>query len=60
MTYHIEEMPECRIAYMRKIGAYGVDNYALMKKLKVWAKANTLFTKSAVILGIAQDNPETT
>jgi DNA gyrase inhibitor len=60
MTYQIEEMPESRVAYIRKIGAYGVDNYALMEKLKAWAKANALFTKSAAILGIAQDNPETT
>lgn len=60
MTYKIEEMSKNRIAYMRRVGPYGVDNYALMKKFKEWAKANGLFTASAVILGISQDNPATT
>lgn len=60
MTYKIEEMPISRVAYMRNIGPYGAGNYALMEKLKKWAKANGLFTKSAVIIGISQDNPETT
>lgn len=60
MTYKIEEMPTGRVVYMRGIGPYGAGNYALMEKFKEWAKANGLFTKSAVILGISQDNPETT
>jgi DNA gyrase inhibitor GyrI len=60
MTYQIEEMPKSRIAYMRRVGPYGAGNYALMKKFKEWAKANGLFTKSAVILGISQDNPAVT
>ena len=57
MTYQIEEMSKSRIAYMRRVGPYGAGNYALMKKFKEWAKANGLFTSSAVILGISQDNP---
>ena len=60
MTYQIEEMSKSRIAYMRRVGPYGADNYALMKKFKEWAKANGLFTASAVILGISQDNPAVT
>jgi DNA gyrase inhibitor GyrI len=60
MSYKIEEMSNSRIAYMRRVGPYGADNYVLMKKFKEWAKSNDLFTKSAVILGISQDNPETT
>lgn len=60
MTYQIEEMPKSCIAYMRRVGPYGADNYALMKKFKEWAKANGLFTASAVILGISQDNPAIT
>jgi len=60
MTYQIEEMSKSRIAYMRRVGPYGADNYALMKKFKEWAKANSLFTASAVILGISQDNPAIT
>lgn len=60
MAYQIEEMSKSRIAYMRRVGPYGAGNYALMKKFKEWAKANGLFTTSAVILGISQDNPATT
>lgn len=60
MTYQIEEMSKNRIAYMRRVGPYGAGNYALMKKFKEWAKANSLLTESAVILGISQDNPATT
>ena len=60
MTYQVEKMPASRVAYIRRVGAYGVENYALMVKLKEWGKANGLFTKSAIILGIAQDNPEAT
>ena len=60
MTYQIEEMSKSRIAYMRRVGPYGEGNYALMKKFKEWAKANGLFTASAVILGISQDNPAVT
>jgi DNA gyrase inhibitor GyrI len=60
MTYQIEEMPKSCIAYMRRVGPYGAGNYALMKKFKEWAKSNGLFTESAVILGISQDNPATT
>ena len=60
MTYQIEEMSKNRIAYMRRVGPYGESNYTLMKKFKEWAKANGLFTESAIILGISQDNPATT
>ncbi len=60
MTYKIEEIPTSRVAYMRQVGPYGAGNYALMEKFKEWAKANGLFEKSAVILGISQDNPEAT
>lgn len=60
MTYQIEEMPKSRVAYMRRVGPYGAGNYALMKKFKKWVKANGLFTESAIILGISQDNPEAT
>ena len=60
MQLKIEVMPESRIAYMRRTGPYGEGNYALMKEFKEWAKANGLFNKSAVILGVSQDNPAVT
>jgi len=60
MNFNIEEMPKSRIAYIRQVGPYGAGNYALMEKLKDWAKSNDLFTDSAIILGISQDDPVTT
>ncbi|HNX63787.1 MAG TPA: GyrI-like domain-containing protein [Oscillospiraceae bacterium] len=60
MNYKIEKIPQTRVAYMRQTAPYGAANYALMEKLKQWAKAEGLFTKSAVIFGIAQDNPAVT
>lgn len=58
MEFKIEKMESCRIAYMRTVGPYGIHNIQLMEKLKKWAKDHQLLNKSAVILGIAHDNPE--
>lgn len=60
MNIKIETLPKYRIAYMRRIGPYGSANNQTMEKLKNWAKANNLFPKSSIILGISHDNPETT
>jgi DNA gyrase inhibitor GyrI len=49
MIFKIEEMPASRIVYMRQVGPYGANNYALMAKFKEWARTNGLFTKSSVI-----------
>jgi len=57
---NIENIPYCRLAYIRRTGKYGQENKATMEKLKEWAKANNLLNKDAVIYGIAQDNAETT
>ena len=59
MEYTIEQLPPQSIVFMRRIGAYGAENYALMAALKDWAKNKGLFEDS-VIYAIAQDNPETT
>ncbi len=56
----IEKMPTYRIAYLRKIGPYGINNIQTMEELKKWAKFNHLFNDESIILAIAQDNPETT
>ncbi|RDY27748.1 DNA gyrase inhibitor [Romboutsia weinsteinii] len=56
----VEKLEKCRVAYMRRVGAYGVENFQLMRNLKKWASDNNLFTEDAVIYGIAQDNPEIT
>ena len=60
MNIMIEKMPAYRIAYIRKIGPYGINNVQTMGELKKWAKFNHLFHDESIILGIAQDNPETT
>ena len=60
MMFIIEEIPQSKIAYMRRVGAYGAENSLLMEKLKSWAGANDLMRDDAVILAIAQDNPAIT
>jgi len=53
-----EKMPAYRIAYIRNIGPYGMNNVLTMEELKEWAKFNHLFNDESIILGIARDNPE--
>lgn len=60
MNMKIEVLPACRIAFVRQIGPYGPANKKAMESLKYWAKQNELLTESATLLGIAQDNPQTT
>jgi DNA gyrase inhibitor GyrI len=60
MDIVIEKMPAYRIAYIRQIGPYGINNVKTMEELKKWAKFNHIFNDESIILGIAQDNPETT
>lgn len=55
----IEVMPRTRIAYVRRVGAYGPDNAQAMESLKNWAKEMKLMGSTA-IFGIVQDNPQTT
>ncbi|WP_322787243.1 AraC family transcriptional regulator [Terribacillus saccharophilus] len=56
----IETIPTYRIAYFRRVGPYGVANYQTMQSLKEWASAEKLLTDTSIILGISQDNVETT
>jgi DNA gyrase inhibitor GyrI len=60
MNMNIETISSCSIAYIRQIGAYGVENIHTMEQLKHWAKANNLMNSKTVIFGIAHDNPQTT
>lgn len=60
MDIIIEMMPAYRIAYIRQVGPYGMNNVQTMEELKRWAKFNNLLNDESIILGIAQDNPETT
>lgn len=59
MNLKVETLPKYRIAYVRQVGPYGPTNIQAMEKLKKWAEENNLM-ESAIILGIPQDNPETT
>jgi len=56
MQTHIENIPSSPIAYMRRIGAYGEQNYKLMQEMKQWIKDRNLWSEKGVIYGIAQDN----
>jgi len=60
MDMKVENIPSYKIAYLRRVGPYGAENVATMEKLKTWARTNNLLNKNSVILGIPQDNPETT
>ncbi|MBZ5753577.1 AraC family transcriptional regulator [Metabacillus rhizolycopersici] len=59
MKFKVETLPNYRIAYVRRVGPYGPANIEVMEKLKKWAKEKNLL-KSAILLTIPQDNPETT
>lgn len=60
MNSQVEVLPQYRIAYVRQVGPYGAGNIQAMDRLKTWAKERQLLDKSAILLGIPQDNPETT
>lgn len=60
MDIKIEKLPAYRIAYIRQLGPYGINNVQIMEKLKKWAESCNLLNDESIILGIAQDNPETT
>lgn len=60
MQVKIETTPTYRIAYFRRVGPYGAANYQTMQRLKEWAAAEKLLDDTSIILGISQDNTETT
>lgn len=60
MNIQVETLPNYRIAYVRQNGPYGPGNTQAMEKLKEWARGKNLLTESAIMLGVPQDNPETT
>ena len=55
MNYTIEKLPLQPILYMRRVGAYGIENFELMTALKEWANSKDLFIDS-IIYGIAHDD----
>ncbi len=53
----IERFQGITIAYMRRIGAYGPQNYQLMEDFKAFLANHGLFHSKVTILGIPLDNP---
>lgn len=60
MTIHLEKIPAHPVVYMRRIGAYGEQNFKLMQDMKEWIRHQELWNDFSTIYGIAQDNPATT
>jgi DNA gyrase inhibitor len=60
MQMQIEVLPRYRVAYIRRLGAYGNANYQTMEQLKRWAAEKELVTGSSIILGISHDDPTVT
>lgn len=58
MNFIIEQLPTQPTVYMRRIGAYGIENYRLMATMKEWTERKGL-SKGGVIYGIAHDNKNT-
>lgn len=51
-----EMIPSQKMLYMRRVGAYGMENYQLMNNFKNWVFAQGYMSDEAVILGIAKDD----
>ncbi len=60
MDINIEMIPSYKIAYIRKLGPYGLENMQVMEQLKSLAREKDLLNESSIILGIAQDDPKFT
>ncbi|MDO9491021.1 GyrI-like domain-containing protein [Acetobacterium sp.] len=60
MKMKIEMILESEIAYIRRMGSYGVGNIQTMEKLKTWATTRGLLNDESIILGLTWDNPATT
>ena len=53
----IEKFENTFIAYMQRIGNYGIENKKLMQKFKAYIKQKDLFNDDTTILAIAMGNP---
>jgi DNA gyrase inhibitor GyrI len=58
MDISVERFEPTPILYMRRVGEYGRENYALMSRFK--EKIQGIKTKQRTIYGIAWDNPQMT
>lgn len=56
----VEYFKNITIAYMRAVGAYDIQNKALMEALKDYVRRNYRMDEQTVILGVALDDPSVT
>ena len=54
---NVISLPRCSIAYLRRTGAYGAENRAVMERLLALAGQAGLLGPEAAILSIAWDDP---
>lgn len=59
MKIHIETISALPIAYMRRTGAYGEQNFKVMQNMKDWIRRHNLWDENGTLYSIAQDNPAT-
>ena len=57
---NVISFPRCSIAYLRRVGAYGAENRAVMERLLALAGQAGLLGPEAAILSIAWDDPACT
>nr|WP_308505578.1 GyrI-like domain-containing protein [uncultured Agathobaculum sp.] len=57
---NVISFPRCSIAYLRRVGAYGAENCAVMERLLALAGQAGLLGPEAAILSIAWDDPACT
>ena len=55
----IENVPACRVAFLRHIGPYG-EACGVFDRLLAWAGQRGLLGRDSVVLGICHDDPEVT
>lgn len=60
MQINVENIPADRIVYMRRTGAYGEQNYKLMRDMKDWLRRQNLWDTGGTLYAIAQDNAAVT
>lgn len=60
MDMQIEQILPCRIAYIRRTGAYGLENKYIMEQFKHWADSKALLNETSVLLALVHDSVQTT
>lgn len=56
MVTHIENIPSSPVVFMRRTGAYGQENIALMENMKKFLRSHNLWSDQGIIYAIPWDN----